>query len=1392
MASRGSRDVSLTIRAKDEAAKGFESVAAALASVIGVSNKLGDAAGNTGGRLDELASMAGVLDKAYAQIVASAGKASAALDRQNASIAESKSQLAAVQAQAASAAQAIERLKSGDAVVNAGRDQGPRLAQLRQLEIAYEALAGQQNRLVASIAAQESSVNAQRGSLQQLGSTVIAAEEAQARLAAQTAIETEALHAQTAAAEALHAAIAANTGLGRAPASASGAPTEGATGAALAELAVRDQLIQKLKAEEAARASLMDEELAQARAAKALLPVLSGASARDSAAVFSAADAKLAEDFESHIRAGAAAETLMAEAAAKLRAQLDPAAAVQARLNSELAAMKRLLDAGKISATEFAGAEKLLADQAAKATKSLSGKGGAAGFLGLEPWKLQNLSFQVNDIFTQLASGTSVVQTLGQQSGQIVQIFPQVGKAIFAAFTSPAIIAFIASLAAVTLGVGRVIGKADELHDFEGTLLASADGARFQAEALQASAHQLDLYGISAADAVAEVRTFLKDGVDPARIVEFGRAAKDLADVLGIDVKDAAKQVGEAFTKGFESVDKLDKATNFLEASEREYIRTLFESGHAAEARNRAFEDFAQKQHDAAEEMRGPWTDALTSLGNAWDSFVTFLANDSIIKRVADALSVLAEGVTTVLDSLGGNRSLDAFDRKINDTVERIVDLRADIAENGDSNIFGIENIKTSKLDALRAKLADLIQKRAALAKFQSDDGTDPSLQGTNAQQKIDADIARTDAARLAGAEALTKQFDEATVAKRLELTYTTALNEALAKGASDEAARASALQATRLEALRVQKEITAEKAKQATADEQAIRGAASKIVGVESGGDASAVNGQPGQTATGLGQFIEDTWLSLFRKNFPAEAATMGRDAILELRKDAEISKKMIEAYARDNAAVLKKAGLAVTEANLGLAHFLGPDGAVKVLQAAPGTPVKGLLPDSHINANPGRLQGKTTDQVIAGNAALFGDASAAQSAIAARLVALAKERADAQAKFNEGVSDENQKRTQTTQALEDQKGLIGTALLDEQRREAVADALLAKQQEIDRRNVDLRAKGLQEIAFTDAQKKAIEQTTAAYFDLAHAKDFAAARRDDVQRPVDDLLARRDSILAQIVFFQQTGEAGLAEGLEPQLAAVNEQLDAAIAKAVTFYEALAGNADALAALGLTAEQIQVIIDKLEVSGSKAADAGRQYAITGKDINQAFTGDAVNALDQFAQKVAAGEDVFKSLGEAFQQFAADFLRDIAQMILKTVIFNLVSGGGSGEGGLGGAIIGALGFGSKHGGGIVGAGGARRMMRPAWFNNAARMHGGGIVGLKPGERPIIAMDGEEVLTEDDPNHSKNRGRGGRGITIVNALDTNDAAQKILGSPVGEEGVLNIIRMQPNTIRSLLGV
>ncbi len=125
-----------------------------------------------------------------------------------------------------------------------------------------------------------------------------------------------------------------------------------------------------------------------------------------------------------------------------------------------------------------------------------------------------------------------------------------------------------------------------------------------------------------------------------------------------------------------------------------------------------------------------------------------------------------------------------------------------------------------------------------------------------------------------------------------------------------------------------------------------------------ESGLNASATART--SSATGLFQFIEQTWLELMKEEGPrlglgAQAAQIGQRAdgtyrvadpaarreILALRKDPEISAAMAGEFARRNADYLTASlGRPPTEGELYIAHFLGAGGASRLIRGAAENP--------------------------------------------------------------------------------------------------------------------------------------------------------------------------------------------------------------------------------------------------------------------------------------------------------------------------------------------------------------------------------------------------------------------------------------------------------------------
>jgi hypothetical protein len=218
------------------------------------------------------------------------------------------------------------------------------------------------------------------------------------------------------------------------------------------------------------------------------------------------------------------------------------------------------------------------------------------------------------------------------------------------------------------------------------------------------------------------------------------------------------------------------------------------------------------------------------------------------------------------------------------------------------------------------------------------------------------------------------------------------------------------------------------------------------------------------------------------------------------------------------------------------------------------------------------------------------------------------------------------------------------------------------------------------------------------------------------------------------------------------------------------------------------------------------------HLVDAKEINTQLADGIVGAFDKMAQSLGRFitgtgklKDVLRATRDAFLQFAGDFIKHIAEMILKQQLMNLLQnspiGGwiakqtnalvekatsadvGAAQVNINAAVAGAAAFASTaaipivgpalapaagaaaeaatlatylpqvlvglaHAGGVIGAGGAgQNRSVGAWiFDNARKMHGGGIVGLSPDEVPTILKRNEEVLTESDSRHAFNGGKG----------------------------------------------
>lgn len=118
-----------------------------------------------------------------------------------------------------------------------------------------------------------------------------------------------------------------------------------------------------------------------------------------------------------------------------------------------------------------------------------------------------------------------------------------------------------------------------------------------------------------------------------------------------------------------------------------------------------------------------------------------------------------------------------------------------------------------------------------------------------------------------------------------------------------------------------------------------------------ESSGNDSAQN--PLSTATGRYQFIESTWNDLMRRHPDLGLTADGRF-------DPEQQERAIRVFTRENAEILQRNGISLTNGNLYAAHFLGGGDAAFVLGADDASLVSSVVASKVIDANP-FLEGMT-----------------------------------------------------------------------------------------------------------------------------------------------------------------------------------------------------------------------------------------------------------------------------------------------------------------------------------------------------------------------------------------------------------------------------------------------
>lgn len=340
------------------------------------------------------------------------------------------------------------------------------------------------------------------------------------------------------------------------------------------------------------------------------------------------------------------------------------------------------------------------ADVASKVASAYSTRQGR-GPLGLRPYELTNLGYQINDLVTQVASGTSPMQALAQQGGQIIQLFPKAAVSVLRMV--PAIAAVTAVVGPMIAAFSRVSGLESDTRKFEAALTATADAATYSAEELASATQALDDMGASGDDARKMVQQFVKDGLNPVFFEDFGDAARDLAKITGQDLVEANKLLSEGLTGTYDDFKAMDDVLNVATKAERNRIRVLFESGKADEARRMAAELTFRRLDDGAKKLSGPWSRAAEGFGRAWTNLLNAVGNWAIVRGAIDLIGRLGRQLEWLTQLMGGAGQAVADARQLQSLDQDIAekrDRRARIASSG-----GDPRARREAMDAIDADI---------------------------------------------------------------------------------------------------------------------------------------------------------------------------------------------------------------------------------------------------------------------------------------------------------------------------------------------------------------------------------------------------------------------------------------------------------------------------------------------------------------------------------------------------------------------------------------------------------------------------------------------------------------------------------------------------------------
>ena len=1048
---------------------------------------------------------------------------------------------------------------------------------------------------------------------------------------------------------------------------------------------------------------------------------------------------RIATVMEKSSAASQAESVAVAQTAAqlnKLTTSSNTAATAQTRLKNQLSSTTAAVQRQRVSA----------------GGRGSKGDAQEVELYGLKPWQMTNLGYQINDVVSGLAMGQRPMQVFAQQAGQIAQIWPNTMVALVRSI--PQLIAFSAAAAPFIAAALRMRAAAANLKFFQEQLAFSANGGDYNVQQLANLAEGFREIGVSSDDARKLIMKFANQGMSTTGMKELVTMAKDLASFTGNTVAEEADRLSKAFSGSGSEIVKLNEDLNFLTASQLESVYAMIRNKDATGAMTLAQEALAKSLRSTKSESSS-WSQAAKSMGEAWNELVKLAQRTGVVAFLADEwnrfgndLNNVAKGIKYVATI--GQTDFKSLASEIENLRDKIAELQKFGSGDADIDLLNIGRLQDD-LDAALLKQRELIQltkdeglltaetaaslEARRIAEVQIQEKVNEKLGSLREEQRLAEMTNRERFIEQQVLDARNKALEESI---RLGRVFKE-LNE---QTTAEIRAQAGALYDTTNRNYEAQY-VAGKGTPQGAQMEELIKAVVtlSEKMQISAKDLLTAMSYETGGTFDPWKAGPTTKWgqhRGLIQWGEP-QAQKYGVSADTPIAKQVEAAGKYLT-----DAGV--KAG----------------DGLLQIYAAINAGNAKNThLSDEKNGGAPGTVLDKVSEQMDGHKARADGLLAAYAGVVTSseKAFELDKKRLETEKEY---VKDFN-KRIEMQQF---ELGLISKS----SREAAIAKAI--KEEE----NKAIEA-GL---TLTKERRAEVERLAAAEFDNKNAN-----------LEVNQLMEQRKALLESLQIAQAAGDVGKSESVVEQISAIELKLQSAIQSAIAFWKAIGGEGADAAILSLQNMEAGL--------GKTISNMQTKFLPTAEQLNEQLADIGSNAFSSFAQAIANGENAAQAFFNSLLQGLAEFLIEIGKAIIKQTLFNALTDGKSGGGGIGGIISGAIGglFGAKHTGGIIGQAGMMRMVDPSVFAGAAKHHGGGVIGrLASNEVPIIGLKDEEVLTTDDPRHVYNGGgsSGGTAVNIkqVNVLDPVELLSHSLADVEGERVLLNVIGRNPSKFKSALGL